>query len=343
MRRLYWAPALGLALLACVGRLAGAPRVEAEPDRDYPVNAEAGEWMILAGTFTGDCGPELAKQLANQIRKNHKLNAYVFDYSDPERLRWREQLQQAQIPGVKDPDLIRSVRVERSFAVLVGGYKDIDAAHAALLSFKKLPAPDLQARDGVMPYPTATYGDDAGNGLGKARIVKINPFAIAYVVRNPTAPKVDKKVEAQNDHFLIQLNEGEEFSLLKNEHPFTLAIKEYGCSAAIKQQEAEAGLFEKMLGFGKSKGESLGVAAANAHELAGALRKMHFDAYVLHTRRSSVVAVGGFEGKDDPNLAVVSRDLQKIQKQLASARKPDQPDPVGLLAAPVLIPVPRPK
>jgi hypothetical protein len=343
MRRLICPPALGLALLACAGRADAAPHVEADPDRDYPIAADVGEWMILAGTFTGDAGPDLAKQLAYQIRKNHNLPAFVFTYADPDRERKHDLLRQAQVPSPTNPGMVLAAHIERSYCVLVGGYKDVDAAHAALTAFKKLPGPELKAPAGVLPFPVVTASKNAADGKTPEEVFKINPFAIAYVVRNPTTPRPDKKIEAQNDPFLLKLNEGEEFSLLKNDKPYTLAIKESLCRRTVKLQKGETSGFLESIGFGGSKGESLGAAAEDAHELAGALRRLHYDAYVLHTRTSSVVAIGGFESENDPGIAKAREDVRKFHQLVLSKLSPAQSDPLNLLRDPVLIPIPRPK
>src|SRR5258708_17082135 len=113
MRRLFWAPALGLALGACVGVAYAAPRVEAEPGRDYPLTADAGEWMILAATFTGEAAPDLALQLVYQIRSRHNLPAYTVNFTDPELLKQREELHKEH----------HSIRMQATLGVVVGGYK----------------------------------------------------------------------------------------------------------------------------------------------------------------------------------------------------------------------------
>jgi hypothetical protein len=366
MRRLYWAPALGLALWAGAGVATAAPRVEADPNRDYPVTKDAGEWMILVSTFTGDAAPGLAKQLVSQIRSRYGMAAYAFDYADPERVRMREELdrlrQQSErraAAGLADPDgpdavevigprHVRTIRVEHQYAVLVGGYKDLDAADAALAAIRKMPAPDIKAPDGVMPFPAMITGEDAGNGQGKVKAVMLNPFAVAHVVRNPALPHEDKKASLLDDKFLLKLNEGEDFSLLKNPHPYTLAVKEYLCTSVIQQSQAESTPLLNFLGLGGGKqGESLGIAAGNAHDLAKCMRwsRTKLEAYVLHTRTSSVVAVGGFDSENDPNIEVVRRQIQEFQQEVAATPpvRGAQQNTLGLYTTLPLIRVPHPK
>jgi hypothetical protein len=68
-----------------------------------------------------------------------------------------------------------------------------------------------------------------------------------------------------------------------------------------------------------------------AHEVARVLRDMHFDAYVLHTRYSSIVTVGGYDTVNDPLLLQNQRHLASLQ--LGS---------VQMFATPMPMQVPRP-
>ena len=52
-------------------------RVEADPDRPYPVKEENGPWMIMACSFSGDGAEKQAKDLALELRKRYKLEAYT--------------------------------------------------------------------------------------------------------------------------------------------------------------------------------------------------------------------------------------------------------------------------
>jgi hypothetical protein len=85
-----------------------------------------------------------------------------------------------------------------------------------------------------------------------------------------------------------------------------------------------------MLGFGKKSGELLNAGALQAEEIARVLRELKFDAYVLHTRFSSVVTVGGFENKEDPQMA-------QLQRKLGGAKF----GPIELFVRPLPMPVPH--
>ena len=94
------------------------------------------------------------------------------------------------------------------------------------------------------------------------------------------------------------------------------------------------------LGLGGTKdGEALDAAAQQAHELAKFLRQpaLGFTAWVLHTRYSSVVCVGGFDGPGDA-------ECQRLQRQIANLRfqAKNGVDPIGLMPTPMPVEVPRP-
>src|SRR5581483_315356 len=107
--------------------------------------------------------------------------AYVFNKGDDERQKQREEYQRLleKHPGVKLP--FRHTRVEDQCAVLIGGYKDMDAASRALKSVKKLQPPHNER---LMPILTEVGPDQASPDKERA-IVKggfVNPFLTSFVV-----------------------------------------------------------------------------------------------------------------------------------------------------------------
>lgn len=348
MNKLIWAPALCLALGAA-GAVRAAPPVDADPNRDYPITPEAGPWMICAAYFTGPAAPDLARQTVLQIRNRYHLPAYVFNYADEERKKQQEVLEKQWAPFAEPaapadggivvpiPHHKLQVRVEEQCAVLVGGYPDDEAAHTALLAVKKMPPPELNAPKDVRPY--STFID---HGQERA----LNPFAQSMVVRNPTVPHDAQPIPPEKDRRLITLNAYEEYSMLQCPQKWTLAVKEYLGASSVQQGGVDNILGATGKGNDKTRdwaGESLNVAGNNAHELARVLRQLKFDAYVLHTRKSSVVSVGGFSGPDDPEVERLRGRIATLQQQMAMMSKdPSHKDPLGLFPTPVPIEVPHP-
>jgi len=316
-----------------------------QPTTPFPVVPEAGPWMICAATYFGPDAPELARQVALELRNRHRLDAYIFNHADNERLRMRQELEQLRqrYPGV--PWRRRTVRLPEQCAVLVGGYKDFDDASASLKKVKNLPLPDLKLPGDKTAYDLVNiYEPVPGQPKLQAKRAKVNPFSTAMVVRNPTVPAPPKEVP-RFDPIWKQLNADEEYSLLRNRKRYTLVVKEYQGGTVVQAQASSSGSggsFLKMIGLGHDKpGERLNASALQAHALAQLLRhpSLGFDAYVLHTRHGSIVTVGGF---DELN----GKEMQSTQRRLAalkfSANRTGGSDPVGLMSNPPPMEVPRP-
>jgi hypothetical protein len=310
MRRIFSALAGGLAMLA-VTTPAPAAKVPADPNVEYKVTPEAGVWMVLAGSYKGPDGHNLALQLMYQLRSRDNYPAFVFDFSEGKR---REQeaniaAMQRNLPGVPP----RTPRpIEDEFGVLVGGYKTMDDARDAMEKIRKLPLPvlklpsDKPAYD-MIPFIDKKTGEEKGT-------VAVNPFWRSFVVRNPTVP-VEKPDPNKADKFMKELNGDEKYSLLKCKHAWTLVVKQYEGVSVIQPPTTDYKIF-KIFAKDDKNSEVLNAAALNAHNLAEALRKKDLEAYVLHTRRSSLVTVGAFDSPDDPQL---------IRMQKALSLKMDQP------------------
>ncbi len=347
MNRLIWAPALCLALAAVGSVHAGPPQVETDPNREYPVGPEAGPWMICAAHFNGPTAPQLAHQLVVLIRTRYHMPAYVFNYADEERKKQKALLDE-QAPAFINPPAAPgetvvpiprrnlTIRVEEQCAVLIGGYPDETAAHVALLAVKKLDPPNLKVPEGA-PLPF----DAVVNERGETKY--INPFSSqSMVVRNPSIPHENHVVQPKDDPFLKTLNAGEEYSMLRCPGKWTLAVKEYMGASAVENKPTGMGPLQSFFGSGKVKtGESLALAANNAHELAKTLTQLKFDAYVLHTRTSSVVSIGAFNDPNDPAMQGYRERIAQLRKINAQAQTdPTKKDPLGLF--PVLMPVEAP-
>jgi hypothetical protein len=350
MNRLIWAPALCLTL-AAAGIVHAAPhaaaQVDADPNREYPVTPDAGPWMICAAHFNGPAAPQLAHQMVLLIRSHYNMPAYVFNYADEERKKQKALLDQ-QAPSFVSPPAAPgeivvpvprhrlTIRIEEQCAVMIGGYPDETAAHVALLAVKKLDPPTLKVPEGA-PAPF----DIVVNDQGKAGY--LNPFSSqSMVVRNPSIQREAHAMQPKDDPFLKTLNADEEYSMLRCPGKWTLAVREYVGASMVENKPTGFGPLQNVFGLGKSKtGESLALAANNAHELAKTLTQLKFDAYVLHTRTSSVVSIGAFNDANDPAMRSYRDRIDQLRRRNAQAQtNPTHKDPLGLF--PTLWPVEAP-
>lgn len=331
--------AAGLACLAVAHR--GLAREEADPSKEYMVSPADGPWMIIVTGYTGASAAKYAHDLALELRSHYDLRAFTFNRTAEERRkldeerkqqeeRRRQQEQYLQQMGLKVdmPARVRTYRVEEQYAVLVGGYKDMETARKALERIKKLDPPQTVPLDEMnIAGPDASDKDKKKVSVEKE---KLNPFRTAFVCRNPSVPV--EKAQDQPDPLLKELNAGESYSLLKTSKPWTLMVKEYH-RAVVVQASAPNTFLDKLLG--RQHGE-LDAMASQAHEIARVLRQINIEAYVLHTRWGSVVAVGSYDSPNDPKLLQNQRVLANLK--FAAKEGPS----TDLFSNPVPWPIPRP-
>ena len=324
MRRLF----LVVSVMLASSMSFAVARQEADPAKDYHVTAEVGPWMICAASYMGEQAPKMAHDLALELRSQYDLPAFVYNRGNIERRKMHEEMdqkrrqreealrQQGLQPGNPLPP--RYVRIEDQCAVLIGGYKDVDAAHSALEKIKRLPNPKSVRPDELILTTTTTQ---------EVKRQPANIFTGSFVTRNPTVPQ--EKVDRGLDPVTIkQLNSDESYSLLKCKQPWTLAVKEFSGGIAIQPAKAPTTL-QKLLG-NKSE-EHMSAIGKQAHELARVLKQMGFETYVLHTTTSSIVTVGAYADSEDEKLHQAQKQLRNMQFGW-----------IQLASNPLPMPVPRP-
>jgi hypothetical protein len=348
MRRILLASALGSTVLLCVGIWAearqqggsgtapplapggAAPQGRPAIDPALQVTPQCGPWMVLAATYQGADALEMATTMAWHIRRKHNLPAYVFNYSDAKRRRENdEELAKAQSNPNYHP---RFTRVEENCGVLIGGCADNDHAGALLKKVRTLEFPEVRLPDG-RPCYGMRFAFGSSNNPDKPVTVKDNPFLTAIVCRNPTVAAAPRP---KTDPAWAALNSEEEYSVFKCPKPWTLVVKQYAGVGITQDISENDGNILGKLWPNKHQGESLNAAGFNAHEMAKALRKLGFDAYVLHTRTNSIVTVGGFSAQNDPEMARIKQRLDGLRPS-----QPGYPDQLGLFYYPVPMEVPR--
>jgi len=326
------------------------PAANAPPPNPYPLPADAPPYLICAAAFAGPDGAELARQTCAELRQKHRLTAYVYNRGDEERKKQEEEWerQKAAYPGV--PLRKKGVRIVDNYAVLVAGWPDFKQASEYLPKIKELPIPTLTLPGGRLAYDVQAFQNidpRTGKPAGPTLHGRVNPFHSAMVTRNPIAP-AQSAARPKFDPFWEKLNAGEEYSLLRSRGKYTLLVKEFA-GLRVFQEPAPPSRTDSVLdsmsswiGLGSKPPEMLNAAAADAHELAKFLRdkRFGFKAFVLHMRNASLVTVGEFSSTDDP-------EMQRTLRQLTSLRFGSQQDggghdPIGLLANPVPVEVPRP-
>jgi hypothetical protein len=325
--------------------------LQEKPDinQDLQVTEAAGAWMIFLIGYTGENGPMQARKMVSEIRSNpaYRIPAYVFYYGADERRKENERVKkliEEQIDFYKKNKLmpddgvtIRHRSIDVQYAVLIGGYPDADAAKAALAKVRKLPPPSPAKVDLEIHFTALDKGDGkldtSGGKLQNGEMHYVSPFVRAFVCRNPmvkaqTVAKEDEKVDMGA---LRKWNSDEQFSLLKCPKAVTLAVKVFHTPFMMHDRNTSSTLWEKLSG---SNANGVDITAANAHQLVQSLRNLGLEAYVLHTKFTSVVSIGGFNGPDDPALRSMqdlwSRKLREERFAYAQTQVQFLPNPVPM-------------
>lgn len=301
--------------------------------------------MVCIAYYSGPDAPADAVRLVQWLSSTYKkMPAYIFNHGAEERRKEMERRREAvrrQFEYLKkmnvtpDPSMkirVPHMHVEEQCAVLIGGYKDMETARRALDAIKKLPPPDPQQ---VKAQHEMFIMTPEGGG----QKVPVNPFLQGFVVRNPSLPPERPANQPGMDLALLQkLNAGEPYSLLQCPKKYTLAISQLQTPTVV-QSKATSSSFLESLGFGSHPVAHEDAAAKSAHNLAEVLRRIHHqEAYVLHTRFSSIVTVGSYDSPDDPRL---NHDIEQLNRLLTTMTTLDRMQQVRLFPRPMPMAVPH--
>ena len=97
----------------------------------------------------------------------------------------------------------------------------------------------------------------AGNNTQKGEAAAINPYASAFVVPNPAITRATQPASAKQgfDPFLVKLNEGHPYNLLKATKGWTLGVKSFAAPVEVVNKDSDTSLMKKF-GMGKSGAEA---------------------------------------------------------------------------------------
>jgi hypothetical protein len=375
--------------------LSPPPKIEVEsalgPNHEWGLKPETGAYFILVKSYSRphtptpeDNGPSartLAELLARQIREEHRVQAFLFEYISDERKAeaaalaaerergrlFSEQLaarrQQSELQGMDfmQPDnfiRFKTVKYNDQIAVLIGDFKtDLDA-RKALDVVRTWPAPvlrNLPKPQQTMLMDGAVVGRPATDGK-KAMIENgyLNPYLSATVAANPLAPRqVPTQISSNHcDPFIVKLNEGCPYNLFKATKDYTLAVKSFNAPVQIvSSKDSDSALMQSK--DSKKAANALQAGAVQAESMAKMLREMKgpngqslgLEAFVLHTRNSSIVTIGQFDSPNDPALIQVQNLLTSFKLNVTEDKTGARPvgnAPTLFDSRMVPIPVPRP-
>jgi hypothetical protein len=351
-------------------------------DHPWRLTPETGPWFILVKSYSRpaqptpeDQGPsalELAEALAREIRDKHRVQAWLFEYIPEERKQQMEAIaaarerarlysqqvekirREASLQGMEllEPERkirLPMIRYKEQIGVFIGPFQSQEDASKALAVVKKWPAPQTQVR-GTSLMDWGSLVRPGPNGQAMLEHGYLNPYTTAIVAPNPTIRR-SAPVAAGLDPFIVQLNEGRPYNLLRATKGWTLAIKSF--SAPVQLIVPGSDNVVRQTNSSSSAGDVLRAAAEQAESLAKTLRELKYpdgrplglEAFVLHTRTASIVTVGQFDSPNDPELQRVQRILSslKVTEDTQGLRPAAQAPSLFDNMIPIPIPKPTPQ
>lgn len=283
MRNRWCALSLFCCLVGGLGQHAVAKSIEAIPGKRYLLTDKHGPWMVMVTSLEdkpgdeGNAALEAADQMVYQLRRRG-IPAYVYQTEEVrERFASRDPLGQEQR---------RVTRAQAGMvAVLAGNYKDADAPLAkstlAEIRSKKLNLP-------VMVKSPET---------GKENKILFN-FQKAFLSRNPLQG-LEETTSKVKDPLILKMNSGVDHSLLGNKGKYSLVVASMYGTSQVKAQGGNK-TTQKLGGLELAEMEAWQLCQLlNSNQK---LKQLGMQAYVYHDRNRSIVTVGSFDTKDDPEI-----------------------------------------
>lgn len=305
-----------------LSRLSLFKKLEADPNKDYPLTENHGPWLILCSTFLGEDAEAQAKQLVHELRSEFKLAAYVhkqkWDFSSPVGGRGFDE------HGQPKKMKYRNYQEREEIAVLVGDFPAGDDPEAKKTLDKIRYAhpncldPNYIAAN-KQENARALSGWRAALSANTSESNRRGPMAKAFMVTNPLFPDDYFKPKGL-DPLVEKMNEGVEYGLLKANGRYTVKVATFqGSALSMPKEVAEVEKGRKQLT------SRLEQAAYQAHMLTIALRQKGYEAYEFHDHASSIVTVGSFDSYGTPRedgKIEINPAMHKVIQDFGATRQP---------------------
>ncbi len=310
----------------------------------YELKPEHGPWLVFAMSFDGYDAKNNAEQLAMELKRDFKLQAYCM----AKKLDYTQSVLGAGIdPNGNNRRLkYRNKTIVDGYAVLVGDFDSVDspAMTDALAIIKKITpkslateGADLKDFDKNSTVPVNVWRDFMRKKNGGAE--KFGPMSSAFTTRNPMLPE-DFYKTPEVDKFVKKLNEKKEhaeFNLLSCPGKFTVRV------AVFCGEDRGVG------GWGGANGQQanvnnavsqLEIAAERAGLATKALRLAGYPAFQFHDRTQSIVTIGSFNelGKaDQRNRFVYDQSIQDIALRFGATSQVTRTQQFGVTQTPRIL------
>jgi len=277
------------------------------------LNERCGPWLIMCASFSGDAGERKAENLAEELRRQQGMNAYVFrhvfdhteklinsaipTWSIDENSNTEHHVVQTKMKPATESKF-------EEYAVLVGDFPTVEDARAQRM-LKKIKSLNSDSIDASL-----TGAKESGLSAERIRQWRHQPenlpdgvaeskgvLGSAFLMANPMLPEEYFKKESV-DKLVVKMNKGVKHSLLKNPGVYSVRVASFQGESSfdIGTIEAKKREFKLMKKNKQSIRESkLVEAAKKAHILTVEFRKLGVEAYEFHDRCESYVCVGSFD------------------------------------------------
>lgn len=333
-------------------RLFGRKKPATEQAQSLNLTTKSGPWLIMCTSFVGEDGNQQARRLANELRQEHGMNAYVYSH----QFNFEQEVAGKGVAGWAVPTAggqhnLRQAKMTtaknsnfKETAVLVGDFASVDDSRAqkTLANIKKLLPESIVnfvGKDGEAESPlsgdrlrqssNAFFQSGGGQSYRNAIMRRKkngangSPLGAAFLLTNPLLP--DAYFAAQKiDRFVLGMNKKPKYSLLKNKGLYSIKIASFTGKTTFESTEMLPDSNRKsFLNRKSSDRKDLEDAAIKAHVLTGFLRKKGLDAYEFHDRHESYVCVGSFDrvvradGRYTPEIERMIMKFKGRQSQYA--------------------------
>jgi hypothetical protein len=302
-----------------------------KPNDALTIKAEHGPWLIMAMSFHGNDAKAKAEQLASELRKDHKLQAYCLN----KRFDFTNRLEGAGFDeeGRERKMKYRDPKVIDSYAVLIGDFDSIDspAIKDTLAKVKKIvpravPKTDASIDAKTNSVDVHSYRNylrkvlPSADGATASSTTK-PPMGNAFITRNPLLPAEYYKAP-ELDKFVKTINEEKglsDHSLLDCQGKFSVRV------AVFRGDEVTESWGRQANGLNdQNKISQLDIAAERAMLTTKALRRAGYEAYQYHDRTQSYVTIGSFNelgSVDKNNRFVYDNRIQEIINRFGATKK----------------------
>lgn len=282
------------------------PRRANPQEVSYELTQQAGPWLIICTSFTGETAEEQALALCEELRTAHQLRPYIYrqvfahDQAVPGIMPSRTPHIDASGRAHVKPKMMRPQRNRQDeVAVLVGDFPTLEdhRAQQVLEKIKHLHPQTLVQPEAESSLALGEYRRRQVEESDNRELTSKGPMRAAFLLANPLLP--DEYFEAVKvDPFIVNLNRRAENSLLKASGTYTVRVATFRGDSTFdlsKMEEIEREQQWRVQNNKPLDSSKLVEATVKATLLAKELRKIGVEAYEFHNRTESIVCVGSFD------------------------------------------------